>query len=61
MDGDYVDTGFEVWLGDSRRRFSLALSNPLDSKSKRFALGLPFLIRDCDQITPPRPRSDTCF
>lgn len=57
LQGDYVDTGFEVRIGDSRRGFSLALSNLLDAKGNRFALGSPFLIRDRDQITPLRPRS----
>lgn len=55
--GNYVDTGLELRLGSPRRGVSLALTNLLDARGNRFALGSPFLIRDRDQITPLRPRS----
>lgn len=57
LQGDYLDTGFEARIGDERRGVSIALTNLLDSRGNRFALGSPFLIRDRDQITPLRPRS----
>lgn len=57
LQGDYVDTGAEIRLGDGRRGFSLSVTNLLDAKGNRFALGSPFLIRDRDQTTPLRPRS----
>ena len=37
--------------------FSLSLTNLLDTRGNRFALGSPFLIRTQDQITPLQPRS----
>jgi outer membrane receptor protein involved in Fe transport len=55
--GDYLDTGLELRAGDGRRGLSLSLSNLLDSKGNRFALGSPFLIRDRNQITPLQPRT----
>jgi outer membrane receptor protein involved in Fe transport len=57
LQGDYVDTGLEARIGNDRRGISLTLTNLLDSRGNRFALGSPFLIRDRDQITPLRPRS----
>lgn len=57
LQGDYVDTGFEVRIGGAKRGVSLALTNLLDSRGNRFALGSPFLVRDRDQTTPLRPRS----
>ncbi len=57
LQGDYVDTGVEVRVGEERRGVSLALTNLLDARGNRFALGSPFLIRDRDQTTPLRPRS----
>ena len=57
LQGDYVDTGFEVRIGEAKRGVSLALTNLLDSRGNRFALGSPFLVRDRDQTTPLRPRS----
>lgn len=66
LQGDYLDTGFEVRVGGERRGISLALTNLLDARGNRFALGSPFLLRDRDQTTPLRPRSirlgfDTSF
>ena len=40
-----------------RAHYSLALTNLLDSKGNRFALGSPFQLHDFDQITPLKPRS----
>lgn len=57
LQGDYLDTMLEARIGNERRSFSLALTNLLDSRGNRFALGSPFLIRDRDQITPLRPRA----
>ena len=57
LQGDYVDTGAEIRIGSGRRGFSLSVTNLLDAKGNRFALGSPFLIRDRDQTTPLRPRS----
>lgn len=57
LQGDYLDTGFEMRLGGERRGISVALTNLLDARGNRFALGSPFLIRERDQTTPLRPRS----
>lgn len=55
--GNYVDTGMDVRIGDARRALTLTASNLLDVRGNRFALGSPFLIRDHDQITPLQPRT----
>jgi iron complex outermembrane receptor protein len=39
------------------RSISLTLSNLLDSRGNRFALGSPFLVRDRNAITPLQPRT----
>jgi hypothetical protein len=57
LQGDYVDTGLEMRVGDDRRGLSLTATNLLDARGNRFALGSPFLIRDQDQTTPLKPRS----
>ena len=57
LQGDYLDTGFEATLRTGRFRYSLSVSNLLDSKGNRFALGSPFQVRDRNQITPLQPRS----
>ena len=57
LQGDYVDTGLEVRIGTQRRGISLSLTNLLDARGNRFALGSPFQIRDRNQITPLQPRS----
>ena len=57
LQGDYLDTGVEMRVGDARRGLSLAVTNLLDARGNRFALGSPFLIRDRNQITPLQPRS----
>lgn len=55
--GNYLDTGLEARVGTARRGITLSLTNLLDSRGNRFALGSPFLIRDHDQITPLQPRT----
>jgi outer membrane receptor protein involved in Fe transport len=57
LQGDYVDTGLEMRIGNDRRGLSLTATNLLDARGNRFALGSPFLIRDQDQTTPLKPRS----
>lgn len=57
LQGDYLDTGVEVRVGKAQRGISVAITNLLDARGNRFALGSPFLIRDRDQTTPLRPRS----
>jgi iron complex outermembrane receptor protein len=57
LQGDYLDTAIEVRVGEEKRGVSLALTNLLDARGNRFALGSPFLIRDRDQTTPLRPRT----
>jgi len=57
LQGDYVDTGLTIRIGDGRRAATLDVTNLLDSKGNRFALGSPFLVRDKNQITPLQPRT----
>lgn len=57
LQGDYLDTGLELRVGNDHRGLSLTASNLLDARGNRFALGSPFLIRDQAQITPLRPRT----
>lgn len=57
LQGDYVDTGLEFRIGTPRRGISVSLTNLLDARGNRFALGSPFQIRDRNQITPLQPRS----
>ncbi|CAN5786559.1 hypothetical protein BH11PSE6_BH11PSE6_02650 [soil metagenome] len=57
LQGDYLDTGLEFRVGSARRAVTLSLTNLLDARGNRFALGSPFLIRDRNQITPLQPRS----
>jgi len=57
LQGDYVDSGLELRVGDETRSISLALTNLLDTRGNRFAFGSPFLLRDGNQITPLQPRS----
>ena len=57
LQGDYLDTGVEMRVGAGPRGVSVAITNLLDARGNRFALGSPFLIRDRDQTTPLRPRS----
>jgi len=55
--GDYVDTGLVARLGDATRGITLSLTNLLDSKGNRFALGTPFDAETGGFITPQRPRT----
>jgi outer membrane receptor protein involved in Fe transport len=57
LQGDYVDTGLEFRIGTPRAGVSLSLSNLLNSRGDRFALGSPFQLRSDDQYTPLEPRS----
>ncbi|WP_448664709.1 TonB-dependent receptor domain-containing protein [Sphingomonas sp. CJ20] len=57
LQGDYLDTGLEFRVGSKRRAVTLSLTNLLDARGNRFALGSPFLVRDRNQITPLQPRS----
>lgn len=57
LQGDYLDTGLEAALGIGSSSFNLSLTNLLDSRGNRFALGSPFLVRDRNQITPLQPRT----
>jgi iron complex outermembrane recepter protein len=57
IQGNYVDTGLELRLGDAQRSVSLGLTNLLDTRGNQFALGSPFLLRTRSEITPLRPRS----
>lgn len=55
--GDYLDTGFSARLGDARRGLTLTLTNLLDTRGNRFALGTPFDMAQGAFITPQRPRT----
>ena len=55
--GNYLDTGMELRVGNRSRGLSIAVTNLLDSRGNRFALGSPFLVRDRNQITPLQPRT----
>lgn len=57
LQGDYLDTGLELRLGNKTRGISLSLTNLFDARGNRFALGSPFLVRDRNQITPLQPRT----
>lgn len=54
--GGYVDTALTASVRDGALRYSLSLTNLLDSRGNRFSLGTPFdLSRDYE--TPQRPRT----
>jgi iron complex outermembrane receptor protein len=57
LQGDYADTALDIRLARGKGALTFSLSNLLDSRGNRFALGTPFLIRDRNQITPLQPRS----
>jgi iron complex outermembrane receptor protein len=52
--GDYFNSEFLVTLSRGQRAVSLSISNPLDAKGNRFALGTPYQIYHA-QATPLRP------
>lgn len=55
--GDYVDTSIELRLDHGARHLSMSMTNLLDARGNRFALGSPYLVRDEPQFTPLQPRS----
>ncbi len=55
--GDYVDTGLAMRLGNERRGLSLTLTNLFDSRGNRFSLGTPFVEGNEGFLTPLRPRT----
>jgi len=55
--GDYVDTGLAMRVGNERRGLSLTLTNLLDSRGNRFSLGTPFVEGNEGFLTPLRPRT----
>lgn len=55
--GNYLDTGLAARVGDGQRGLTLSLTNLLDSKGNRFALGTPFDMAQGAYITPQRPRT----
>ncbi|SBV32883.1 TonB-dependent receptor [uncultured Sphingopyxis sp.] len=55
--GDYVDTGLAMRVGNDRRGLSLTLTNLFDSRGNRFSLGTPFLEGNEGFLTPLRPRT----
>lgn len=57
LQGDYVDTGLEIRIGQPTRGVTLSLTNLFDGRGNRFALGSPFLLRERNQITPLQPRT----
>ena len=57
LQGDYLDSGLEASVGRDGKRISVSVTNLLDARGNRFALGSPFLVRDRDHITPLKPRT----
>ncbi|SNS43520.1 TonB-dependent receptor domain-containing protein [Sphingopyxis indica] len=55
--GDYVDTGLAMRVGNARRGLTLTLTNLLDERGNRFALGTPFVEGSDGYLTPLRPRT----
>lgn len=55
--GDYVDTGVAMRVGNDRRGVSLTLTNLFDSRGNRFSLGTPFVEGNEGFLTPLRPRT----
>ncbi|TCP31827.1 TonB-dependent receptor [Sphingomonas sp. BK235] len=54
--GDYVDTGLTARLRFGAVALSAGVTNLLDVRGNRFALGTPF-VTGRDQVTPLRPRT----
>ena len=54
--GDYLDSGLTVRVGNDRIGGTLSLTNLADAKGNRFALGTPFAVVRA-QETPLRPRT----
>ena len=55
--GDYVDSGFAARIGNEARGLTLTVTNLLDSRGNRFALGTPFVPGSDGYLTPLRPRT----
>ena len=55
--GDYIDTGLAMRVGNDRRGMSLTLTNLFDSRGNRFSLGTPFVEGNDGFMTPLRPRT----
>ncbi|WP_168452857.1 TonB-dependent receptor domain-containing protein [Sphingopyxis microcysteis] len=55
--GDYIDTGLAMRVGNERRGLSLTLTNLFDSRGNRFSLGTPFVEGNEGFMTPLRPRT----
>lgn len=55
--GDYIDTGLAMRVGNARRGLSLTLTNLFDSRGNRFSLGTPFVEGNEGFMTPLRPRT----
>ena len=55
--GDYIDTGVAMRIGNDRRGLSLTLTNLFDSRGNRFSLGTPFVEGNEGFMTPLRPRT----
>ncbi len=56
MQGDYLDSGLLVRVGNERVGGTLSITNLADSEGNRFALGTPFAVMR-EQVTPLRPRT----
>jgi outer membrane receptor protein involved in Fe transport len=55
--GDYIDTGLAMRVGNARRGLSLTLTNLFDTRGNRFSLGTPFVEGNAGFLTPLRPRT----
>ena len=55
--GDYIDTGLAMRVGNARRGLSFTLTNVFDSRGNRFSLGTPFVEGNEGFMTPLRPRT----
>ena len=55
--GDYVDSGIAARIGNDARGLTLTMTNLLDSRGNRFALGTPFVPGSDGYLTPLRPRT----
>ena len=56
LQGDYLDSGATVRVGNPRVGATLSITNLADTVGNRFALGTPFAVMR-EQVTPLRPRS----
>ncbi|ASK89853.1 TonB-dependent receptor domain-containing protein [Sphingorhabdus sp. SMR4y] len=55
--GDYLDSGLAARIGNDSRGITLSMTNLLDSRGNRFALGTPFVPGSEGYLTPLRPRT----